>query len=76
MTKYIVANWKANKTESETESWFCEMTAFYFTKLKEIEVVACLPFVFLELAKCQVKANKLPITLGAQNVSHFQEYQG
>lgn len=73
MTKYIVANWKANKTEKETIDWFKEMTTFDFSTLKEIEIVTCLPYVFLPVAKEEIKNNQLPIKLGAQNVSHFEE---
>jgi len=73
MLKYIIANWKANKTEKETIEWFTEITTFDFNKLKDIEIIACLPFVFLAIAKEEIKKNMLPIKLGAQNVSHFKE---
>ena len=73
MPKYLVCNWKANKTEKETIEWFREVTVFDFSKLKDIEIIACLPFVFLAVAKSEIERNKLPIKLGAQNVSHFKE---
>lgn len=73
MPKYIVANWKANKTEKETVEWFREITIFDFGKLKNFEIIACLPYVFLAIAKEEIKKNLLPIKLGAQNISHFPE---
>lgn len=72
MPKYLVANWKANKTEKETLEWFREITTFDFNKLKDIEVITCLPFVFLAIAKEEIKRNMLPIKLGAQNISRFE----
>lgn len=71
--KYIVANWKANKTEEETVAWFREMTTFNFAKAKNLEIITCLPYVFLCFAQREIKQSQLPIKLGAQNVSHLEE---
>lgn len=71
--KYLVCNWKANKTEKETIKWFTEISAFDFKKLKGIEIIVCPSFAFLSVAKKEIVRNKLPIKLGAQNISRFEE---
>lgn len=73
--KYIIGNWKSNKTSSEVEVWFKAYKEFYekekSIKLDNLEIVICPPFVHIPQAKKLRDSLDLPIKLGAQNVSPF-----
>ena len=73
--KYIIGNWKSNKTSSEVESWFKTIKGFYekdnSIKLDNLEIVVCPPFIHIPAAKKLLDTLALPIKLGAQNVSPF-----
>lgn len=72
---YIVANLKSYKTEVEAKQWLEE-----FKKIKDLnkifenkEVVICPSLTLLSLFKSFVLSNNLPVKIGAQNVSPFNE---
>ncbi|HVF68989.1 MAG TPA: triose-phosphate isomerase family protein [Xanthomonadales bacterium] len=72
---FIIANWKANKTEDEMQIWLSEIKNLlgqnpdYGTGNKEI--VVCPPFTHLAMIKKYVKTNNLPIRMGSQDISVF-----
>ncbi len=69
MRKYIIAgNWKMNKTFSETEEFFDELTEKIADKnLEGVEIIISPPALYLELACDYARDNNLAIA--AQNVS-------
>jgi len=68
MKNLIVANWKMNpNSQKEAEEIFLSLKE-PISKLKEIEVVVCPPYLYLPI----LKNLSLPISLGAQNV-FFEE---
>jgi triosephosphate isomerase len=71
----IVANWKANKTETEAISW---LESFYEEqeKIKENqdrEIIVCPPFTLLLQIKKYIDANNLALSLGSQDISRFKQ---
>jgi triosephosphate isomerase len=71
----IVGNLKSYKTENEAKEW---LESFKKTEnLSDIsdkkEVVLCPPFTLLPLFKNFIKDNNLSVSLGAQDVSPFDE---
>lgn len=66
--KFIVANWKMNKTVSEAEEFLKRFIAL--NKNKDIDVAICPPFLCLEKALKICKESKIKI--GAQNC-HFEK---
>lgn len=73
--KYIIGNWKSNKDISETEIWFKTFQTLFSQKqninLEKVEMVVCVPFVFLPLAKKLRDEYRLPLKVGAQDISPF-----
>lgn len=72
---YIVANLKSNKNEIEAKNW---LEAFGKIKdlsrvLEEKEVIICPSFTLLSLFSSFISSNNLPVKIGAQNVSPFDE---
>ncbi len=70
MKKYLFANWKENHDLSSA-ILYCRAWEEYIQKYQKKEVESCLfpPFPFIGLLK-----EKFPsLTLGAQNVSHFEK---
>lgn len=61
----IVGNWKSNKTISEAMEWL--------KKLSAGAIVLCVPYTLLYVMKQEIDRLKLPIELGAQDVSPFDE---
>jgi len=72
--KYIVANWKSYKTLDEAEDW---LDVFIETPLtfneEEKEVVICPSFMSLALMDAYLDEKDVPVFLGAQDVSPFDE---
>lgn len=67
----IVANLKSNKTLSEAKDWFA-----IISKIKNYsnkKVIVCPPFTLLQTFNEFVKEKKLPIELGAQNISRLPQ---
>ncbi len=74
METLIVANWKENKTASQTTEWFEQFSIFNFQFSNNAEVVICPSFVLLPVTAREV--SKLEgVKLGAQDVSKFEEGQ-
>lgn len=73
--KYIIGNWKSNKNLAEVINWFDSFQVLYSQNqdlnLDYTEIVLCVPFILLPLAKKLRDEYSLPIKLGAQNVSPF-----
>lgn len=73
--KYVIGNWKSNKSMSETESWLQTFQALYSknknVNLENIEMVVCVPYVYLPIAKKLRDEYNLSLKLGAQDVSPF-----
>lgn len=72
--KYIIGNWKSNKNIVDVRNWFDEFRKLHSQNnksLKDIETVVCPPYVFLPLAKKLRDDYKLPLKLGAQDMSPF-----
>lgn len=72
---FIVANLKSYKTEAEAKAWLD-----VFKKINENpqifaqkEIIICPPFTLLSLFRDFFKENNLPVKIGAQNVSSFDE---
>lgn len=73
--KYIVGNWKSNKTSVEVEAWFKQFASLFTAskeKLGNLEIVVCPPYIYLPLANKLQHEFNLPIKIGAQDVSPFQ----
>lgn len=76
--RIAVANWKADKTQEDSLVWVKRFGAFWRDKIhlpggiKEIEIVVCPGFTALDAAKNEIRKLGLPIKLGAQTVSHFE----
>ncbi len=71
--RFIVANWKSNKTVGEAEEWIKQVSGDRLQVPENIEIVLCPPFTLLALVHSQLKAQNLPFALGAQDVSPFPE---
>lgn len=73
--KFIIGNWKSNKNISQTKDWFKIFQELFHQNqpenLNDIETVVCLPYILLPLAKKLQSEYKLPLKLGAQNISPF-----
>lgn len=73
--KFIIGNWKSNKNTQETKSWFKTFNESYLgnknISLGNVEAVLCAPFILLPLAQKLRDAYRLPLKLGAQDVSPF-----
>lgn len=69
----IVANWKSNKTELETKDWLSAIIDLKRENLENKEIIVCPPFTFLPDMKAFIDEQSLPIKLGAQDISPFDE---
>lgn len=67
----IAANWKSHKTKIEAQKWLSEVA------LKDLpsnlEVVIFPPFTLLDYVSSFIKVNDLPLKVGAQDISPFDE---
>jgi len=70
---FIVANWKSNKTESEAKDWLSEISSLKDQNLQNKEIIVCPSYVHLPTMKAFIEKQMLPIKLGAQNISSFNE---
>ncbi len=66
----IAANWKSNKTKNEAKNWLEKISLKDFSS--SLEIIVFPPFTLLDFVSDFVKSNKLPISVGAQNVSPFE----
>ncbi len=73
--KYIIANWKSNLNTEEIKNWIRVFGSKYKTgqtdKFSILKIIICPPFIYIPLVKDLIIANKLPIKLGAQNLSPY-----
>lgn len=69
----IIANWKSYKNTQEAKEWIQTMSKFDFSNHPNKEVIVCVPFTLLAPMKKMIEDEKLPIKLGAQDISPFQE---
>lgn len=72
---FIIGNWKSYKTASEAREWFQKIKDEQLrgATVKNKEVILCVPFTVLALAKSLIQEYNLPITLGVQDISPFAE---
>lgn len=73
--KYIIGNWKSNKNHLEVKDWFQKFSQFFVkekaTSFNNLEIIVCPPYIHLFLTKNLRDKYKLPIKLGAQDISPF-----
>src|SRR5690348_5911371 len=71
----IIGNWKSYKTVEEAQAWFEKIAAYKdkFSRLTDKEIILCVPYTLLALAKSLVEKYQLPIRIGAQDISPFDE---
>jgi triosephosphate isomerase (TIM) len=76
---FIVANWKANKTQSEAAEWIEKVQAVQFTvaEVENKEIIICPAYPLLTLVSDFISgseaSNKLLLRLGSQNLSQFEK---
>ena len=68
---FIIANWKANKSTQEATSWLEKIGSTWQSDLKE--VILCPSFTLLHLATDFISEGNLPIQIGSQDISKFDE---
>lgn len=73
MKKYIIANWKSNKTLSEALFWLNNFPNDKEAKqvLSNFELILAPPYPFLPIAKEIIEKRHLPIKLAVQDLSPF-----
>src|SRR5688572_19243451 len=72
---YIAGNWKSYKTLAQANEWV-EGFVKHRDELKEIvgvTTIICPPYTLLSYFAQQIQALQLPLVLGAQDVSQFDE---
>ncbi|MFH1186879.1 MAG: triose-phosphate isomerase family protein [Candidatus Levyibacteriota bacterium] len=74
---FIIANWKLNKTLTETKEWI-ENFLVEGSILLDKKVIICPSFTLLSDLKSLIEQKNLKIEIGAQNLSSFEigEYTG
>jgi triosephosphate isomerase len=73
MKKYIIANWKSNKTPQEAKTWLKTLFAKWPKNFcNSFEVVICAPFIDIPIMY-EVAKEGGSIKLGIQNVSPFSD---
>lgn len=70
--KWIIANWKSNKTISEALSWV-DFVGPRLSKRENLKVVVCPPFTDIEEVKKAVLVGNYPILVGAQDLSPYDD---
>lgn len=73
MKKYIIANWKSNKTPTEASFWLNNFPNNEESRkaLLNLEIILAPPYPFLALAKEIIIERKLAIKLAVQDLSAF-----
>ncbi|MGH7245417.1 MAG: triose-phosphate isomerase family protein [Candidatus Levyibacteriota bacterium] len=69
---FIVANWKSNKTQEEAKEWFGQIATLLPRDVGEKELILCVPASLFSVCKESINKLNLPIQLGAQDVSPFE----
>lgn len=71
---YIVANWKENKTAAEAIEWLRGISSrFNRDQISNKKIIICPSFTAVPAVSEFIKANNLPIEIGVQNISKFEE---
>lgn len=73
---FIAGNWKSNKTTAESQLWvkgIAGLLGDVHENLSNVPVVVCAPFPCLPVIKYALNAAGVPLLVGAQNVSKFDE---
>ena len=68
----IVGNWKENKTEEEALTFLSDFSKNYEAR-PDVKVVICPPYLVVGAVSEFVQSNNIPIELGVQNISKFEE---
>lgn len=73
MKKYVIANWKSNKTLAEVAFWLNNFPKNEESQraLLNLEIILAPPYPFLALAKEIIIERQLPIKLAVQDLSPF-----
>lgn len=71
--KYIVANWKQNKTIPQAIEWLKSFKQADVPDLSDIKIIIAAPFTLLPDMKKYIDAESLPVSLGAQDISPKSE---
>ncbi len=69
---FIVANWKSNKTTQEAVEWLKQIKE-HNLQPGDNELIICPAYTSLAVMNWFIKENNLPLKLGSQNISHFDE---
>lgn len=69
---FIIANWKSHKTQDEASTWLQELR-IRNQELSDKKIVVCPTFTLLSGMKAIIESSKLPIQLGAEDISSFDE---
>jgi triosephosphate isomerase len=72
---FIVANWKSYKTTPEVGQWLNDMAqnAPQLTTGAEKEIIVCPSYVHIPMMKAFLAEKSLPLKLGTQDISPFEE---
>jgi triosephosphate isomerase len=72
---FIIANWKSNKIRSDVDKWMHDFSENIDSTgdISGKVIIVCPSFTLLEHSNYQKEKLKLPIQIGAQNVSPFEE---
>lgn len=72
--KLFVANWKSHKTNTDVISFLEKLKErIHEVNMDNKEIIICPSFPFLSQAKAKAEELSLPIRIGAQNVSNYDE---
>ncbi len=70
---FIIGNWKSYKTLFDVNEWIDGISDFDFSGHESKEIIVCAPFTLLLQLKSLISEKNLPIKIGAQNISPFEE---
>ena len=68
----IVGNWKENKTEEEALAFLAEFLKAYQPR-PNVKVVICPSYLVVPAVSESIKSNNIPIEVGVQDISTFEE---
>lgn len=68
---FIIANWKSNKNNLESNSWLEQIEKSQLQITLDKEIIICPPFTLLPTMKYFIGIKKLSLKLGSQDISPF-----
>lgn len=68
----IIGNWKSNLTAKESVEWLLEYSNVQKEAVNK-KIIVCPPFLFLPILFEHIQKYSLPLLLGAQDISRFNE---